>query len=124
MQQTSYLLTRSTTQNLAGTVNKLPRRLLLRFHWPSTFLLYRINIPTMEDMGITNPENQPLLNFMMLVVRLCMMDHPFGFNSLLTQGLLPHCIQNHRPKGHYLPPFYRDGHASDKANHSCENAPC
>ena len=47
-------------QNLTGTVNKLPRKLSLRFRWPSMFLLYRIDTPMIEEIGTTNPENQPL----------------------------------------------------------------
>ena len=54
------VFTRSTAQNLAGTVNKPPRKLSLRFCWPGTFLLYRIDTPTIEEIGATNPENQPL----------------------------------------------------------------
>ena len=54
------LFTCSTAQNLTGTVNKLPQKLSLRFRWPSTFLLYRIDAPTIEEIGTTNPENQPL----------------------------------------------------------------
>ena len=82
----SELFTRSTTQNLADTVNKSPHKLSLWFRWPSTFLLYRIDIPRMEEIGTINPETTHC-EFYVLVLHLCTTNHLYGFDLLVTREL-------------------------------------
>ena len=56
----SYLHTAPLKTLHAGAVNKPPQKLPLWFHYPGTFLLFRIDIPSMEEIGTINPENQLL----------------------------------------------------------------
>ena len=79
------LFTHSTTQNLAGLV----RKLLLRFQWPSMFLLYKINMPMMEEIGATNPVNQPLQILWSHFVPIHTTNHPSGSALLVTRELVP-----------------------------------
>ena len=51
-----------------NALNKPSLKLLLSYQRLSTFLLYRISNPTMEEIGTTNPEYQPLR---VLWCRLC-----------------------------------------------------
>ena len=59
-QRTSELFTGSTTLKLVNVLNKPPRKLSLSYQGLSTFSLYRISNPTMEEIGATNPKYQPL----------------------------------------------------------------
>ena len=56
----SVLFTGSTTQQLANTVNKPPQSFCLGFIRPTyvciMFLLYRIYVPMMEEIGTAIPE--------------------------------------------------------------------
>ena len=54
------LFTRSTTLKLANALAKPPLKLSLSYYRPTTFLLYRINKPRMEEIGATIPKYQPL----------------------------------------------------------------
>ena len=54
------LFTRSTALKLANALAKPPLKLSLSYYRPTTFLLYRINKPRMEDIGATIPKYQPL----------------------------------------------------------------
>ena len=58
--QQSELFTCSTALKLANTLAKLPLKLSLSYYRPTTFLLYRINKPRMEEIGATIPKYQPL----------------------------------------------------------------
>ena len=60
MQPLSELFTRSTALKLANALTKPPLKLLLSYYQPTTFLLYRINKPRMEEVGATIPKYQPL----------------------------------------------------------------
>ena len=54
------LFTRSTTLKLANALAKPPLKLSLSYYRPTTFLLYRINKPRMDEIGATIPKYQPL----------------------------------------------------------------
>ena len=56
----SELFTRSTALKLANALAKPPLQLSLSYYRPTTFLLYRINKPRMEEIGATIPKYQPL----------------------------------------------------------------
>ena len=56
----SELFTRSTALKLANTLAKPPLKLSLSYYRPTTFLLYRINKPRMEEIGATITKYQPL----------------------------------------------------------------
>ena len=56
----SELFTRRASQKLANALMKPQLQLTLSYYRPSTFLLDGINKPTMVEIGITNPEYQPL----------------------------------------------------------------
>ena len=56
----SELFTHSTTLKLTNALVKLPLKLSLSHYRPTTFLLYRINKPRMEEIGATIPKYQPL----------------------------------------------------------------
>ena len=56
----SVLFTGSTAVKFVNALNKPPLRLSLSYQRLSTFYLYRISNPTMEEIGATNPEYQPL----------------------------------------------------------------
>ena len=59
MRPPSELFTRSTALKLANVLAKPPLELSLSYYRPTTFLLYRINKPRMEDIGATIPKYQP-----------------------------------------------------------------
>ena len=52
------------------------------------FLLYRINRPTMEEIGINNPEYQLLRILWRSIVRPRPLNHPFQPNPLVTWELV------------------------------------
>ena len=54
------LFTCSTALKLANALTKPPLKLSLSYYRPTTFLLYRINKPRMEEIGATIPKYQPL----------------------------------------------------------------
>ena len=56
----SVLFTGSTAVKFVDALNKPPLKLSLSYQRLSTFLLYRTSNPTMEEIGATNPEYQPL----------------------------------------------------------------
>ena len=56
----SYLHVRSTALKLANALAKPPLKLSLSYYRPTTFLLYRINKPRMEEIGATITKYQPL----------------------------------------------------------------
>ena len=56
----SVLFTGNTAVKLVNALNKPPLKLSLSYQGLSTFKLYRISNPTMEEIGATNPEYQPL----------------------------------------------------------------
>ena len=56
----SELFTCSTTLKLAIALAKPPLKLLLSYCQLTTFLLYRINTPRMEEIGTTIAKYQPL----------------------------------------------------------------
>ena len=49
----SELFTSNTAKKLANALAKLPRQLAPSYHSPNTFLLHRINKPTMVEIGAT-----------------------------------------------------------------------
>ena len=53
----SVLFTGNTALKL---VNAPPLKLSLSYQGPNTFKQYRISNPTMEEIGATNPEYQPM----------------------------------------------------------------
>ena len=55
----SELFTHSTALKLANTLAKPPLKLSLSYYLPTTFLLYRINKPRMEEIDATIPKYQP-----------------------------------------------------------------
>ena len=57
MRRMSVLLfTGSTAVKFVNALNKPPLKLSLSYQRLSTFQLYRISNPTMEEIGATNPE--------------------------------------------------------------------
>ena len=56
----SELFTRNTALKLANALAKLLLKLSLSYYRPTTFLLYRINKPRMEEIGTTILKYQPL----------------------------------------------------------------
>ena len=52
----SVLFTGSTAVKFVNALNKPPLKLSLNYQRLSTFQLYRISNPTMEEIGATNPE--------------------------------------------------------------------
>ena len=82
-QRTSELFTGSTTLKLANALNKLPLKLLLSYQGLSTFKLYRISNPTMEEIGTTNPDYQPMQVLWHPFVRPHLKNHPHGTYSLV-----------------------------------------
>ena len=52
----SVLFTGSTAVKFVNALNKPPLKLSLSYQRLSTFQLYRISNPTMEEIGATNPE--------------------------------------------------------------------
>ena len=56
----SELFTRNTTKKLANAQAKLPRQLAPSYYSPNTFLLHRINKPTMVEIGATVLKYWPL----------------------------------------------------------------
>ena len=52
------------------------------------FLLYRINIPTMEEIGVPNPKYQPQRILWRSIVRPRSRNHPFQSNQLITRELV------------------------------------
>ena len=67
----SELFTRSTVLKLADVLAKLPLKLSLSYYYrPTTFLLYRINKPRMEEISATIPKYQPLRVCFFLALRL------------------------------------------------------
>ena len=56
----SELFTGSTALKLVNALNKPPLKLSLSYQRLSTFKPYRISNPTMEEIGATNPEYQPM----------------------------------------------------------------
>ena len=56
----SEYFTRMATQKLANALMKPQLQLTLSYYRPSTFLLGGIHNPTMVEIGVTNPEYQPL----------------------------------------------------------------
>ena len=56
----SELFTRKTAKKTANALAKLPQTLSLRYYRPSTFLLYRINKPTIIEIGATVRKYQPM----------------------------------------------------------------
>ena len=56
MRRMSGLFTGSTALKLVNALNKLPLKLSLSYQGLSTFKLYRISNPTMEEIGTTNPK--------------------------------------------------------------------
>ena len=55
----SELFTRKTAYKFANALAKPPNELSLSYYRPITFLLYRINKPTMVVIGPTVPKYQP-----------------------------------------------------------------
>ena len=60
MRRMSVLFTGSTALKLVNALNKPPLKLSLSYQGLSTFQLYRISNPTMEEIGTTNLKYQPL----------------------------------------------------------------
>ena len=60
MRQMSVLFTGNTAMKLVNALNKPPLKLSLSYQGLSTFKQYRISNPTMEEIGATNPEYQPM----------------------------------------------------------------
>ena len=56
----SVLFTGNTALKLVNALNKPPLKLSLSYQGLSTFKQYRISHPTMEEIGATNPEYQPM----------------------------------------------------------------
>ena len=56
----SELFTCSTALKLANALAKLPLKLSLSYYCPTTYLLYIINKPRMEEIGATIPKYQSL----------------------------------------------------------------
>ena len=56
----SVLFTGNTGVKFVNALNKPPLKLSLSYQGLSTFQRYRISNPTMEKLGATNPEYQPL----------------------------------------------------------------
>ena len=56
----SELFTRKTAKKIANTLAKLQKMLSLRYYRPNTFLLYRINKPTIAEIGTTIHKYQPM----------------------------------------------------------------
>ena len=70
MRPLSELFTRSTALKLVNALAKPPLKLSLSYYQSTTFLLYRINKPRMEEIGTTIPKYHaaPVVH---------MMNHPF-----------------------------------------------
>ena len=60
MRRMSVLFTGNTALKLVNALNKPPLKLSLSYQGLSTFKQYRISNPTMEEIGTTNPEYQPM----------------------------------------------------------------
>ena len=60
MRPLSELFTCSIALKFANALAKPPLKLSLSYYRPTTFLLYRINKPRMEEIGATIPKYQPL----------------------------------------------------------------
>ena len=60
MRPLSELFTHSTALTLVNALAKPPLKLSLSYYRPTTFLLYRINKPRMEEIGTIIPKYQPL----------------------------------------------------------------
>ena len=56
----SELFTRNIAKKLANALAKPPRQLAPSYHSPNTFLLHRINKPTMVEIGATVLKYWPL----------------------------------------------------------------
>ena len=90
------LFTRSTALKLTNALAKPPLKLSLSYYRPTTFLLYRINKPRMEEIGATIPKYQPLRDLWRLLcdyARRTILSHPIRpFTRQLVPSLFEESI--------------------------------
>ena len=77
-----------------NALNKPPLKLLLSYQGLSTFKLYKISNPTMEEIGATNPKYQPLrVLWRCSCVHACSKNHPLGTHSFISRQIVPSLYQ-------------------------------